>query len=164
MRWSTQAVTCLQLSWQVALLVYCNIAPLHYTLLLHDCTQFSSFARLSIDEVLWADRFDQGQHEIWEQMWIKYTCRWPLPSKAGNVASLISLLILVLISVMLMAMIMTIVKITRMMLMTMTKMITIKMLMVTLMLTMKRGKISATLRLSSPVLCGDLRWWCLANE
>ena len=41
--------------------------------------------------------------------------------------------------------------------MTMTKMITIKMLMVTLVLTMKRRKISATLRLSSPVLCGDLR-------
>ena len=41
--------------------------------------------------------------------------------------------------------------------MTMTKMITIMMLMVLLMLTMKRRKISATLRLSSPVLCGDLR-------
>ena len=52
---------------------------------------------------------------------------------------------------------MTIVKITGMMLMTMMKMITTMMLMVTLMLTMKRRKILATLRLSSPVLCGDLR-------
>ena len=39
--------------------------------------------------------------------------------------------------------------------MTMTKMITIMMLMVTLVLTMKRRKISATLRLSSPVISGD---------
>ena len=163
MRWSTQAVTCLQLSWQVALMVYCNIAPLHYTLLLHDCTQFSSFPDYQLIRSCGRIVLTKASMR-YGNMWIKYTCRWPLPSKASNVAPFISLLILVLMSVMLMAMIMTIVKITRMMLITMTKMITIKMLMVTLMLMMKRRKISATLRLSSPVLCGDLRWWCLANE